>query len=72
MELSEFTGDYKNITGNFQLPLALYETGVSFHQGWGVEKDKKMAAYYYNQAAELGDPDAQYALGQCYLRYFTT
>jgi TPR repeat protein len=50
------------------LVLAIYEIAVSFSQGWGITKDKSKAAYYYELAANLGDADAQMALGNCYLR----
>lgn len=60
--------DLKQITSTFQVPLALFEVGNAFQQGWGVPKDKKKAAYYFNQAAQLGDADAQVALGECFLR----
>jgi TPR repeat protein len=52
------------------IPLAMYEVGMSFQQGWGVEKDKAKAAYYFDLAAKLGDSDAQVALAECYLRFF--
>jgi TPR repeat protein len=61
--------DLKQVTSTFQIPLALFEVGTAFHQGWGVPQDKKKAAYYFNQAAQLGDPDAQIALAECFLRY---
>lgn len=48
-----------------ELVLAIYEVGQSFFQGWGVEKDKKMAVSYFRVAARLGDPDAQQELGFC-------
>jgi TPR repeat protein len=50
------------------IPLALYEVAMSFQQGWGVSKDKEKAAYYFQLSAQLGDPDAQVALAECFLR----
>ncbi|EGF82011.1 hypothetical protein BATDEDRAFT_36677 [Batrachochytrium dendrobatidis JAM81] len=51
-----------------ELVLAVYELAISFKQGWGVPKSKITAVYYLNMAAELGDPDAQMELAECYLR----
>jgi hypothetical protein len=36
-----------------ELVMAIYELGVSFRHGWGVQKDKKTACYYFKIAAEL-------------------
>ncbi|KAF9287726.1 hypothetical protein BGZ74_001028 [Mortierella antarctica] len=49
-----------------ELVLAIYELGICFRHGWGVEKNKKTAAYYFDIAANLGDPDAQNDLAWCY------
>ncbi|KAF9947381.1 hypothetical protein BGZ72_010598 [Mortierella alpina] len=49
-----------------ELVLAIYELGICFRHGWGVDKDKKTAAYYFEIAADLGDPDAQNDLAWCY------
>ncbi|KAG0340541.1 hypothetical protein BG000_011756 [Podila horticola] len=49
-----------------ELVLAIYELGICFRHGWGVEKNKKTAAYYFEIAANLGDPDAQNDLAWCY------
>ena len=43
-----------------------YLLGVCFRHGWGVPKNKYTAAYYFEIAANLGDPDAQNDLGYCY------
>ncbi|KAI8924432.1 hypothetical protein BC831DRAFT_498482 [Entophlyctis helioformis] len=51
-----------------ELMLAIYELAMSFKQGWGLPKNKVTAVYYLNMAAELGDPDAQIELAECYLR----
>ncbi|RKO99154.1 hypothetical protein CXG81DRAFT_14931 [Caulochytrium protostelioides] len=50
-----------------ELGLAIYELAMSFRQGWGVAKDKASAMYYLQIAAQLGDVDAQMALGEAYL-----
>jgi TPR repeat protein len=62
-------GEVKLMQSANHIPLAMYEVGMSFQQGWGVKKDKVKAAYYFDLAAKLGDPDAQVALGECFLRY---
>ncbi|KAL1921904.1 uncharacterized protein VTP21DRAFT_10546 [Calcarisporiella thermophila] len=49
-----------------ELVMAIYELGVSFRHGWGVPKNKATAAYYFEIAANLGDPDAQNDLGFAY------
>ncbi|CAG8445384.1 10514_t:CDS:2 [Scutellospora calospora] len=48
-----------------ELVLAIYELGVCFRHGWGVPKNKHTAVYYFEIAANLGDPDAQNELGSC-------
>ncbi|KAG9294886.1 hypothetical protein G9A89_003226 [Geosiphon pyriformis] len=55
-----------SVTG--ELVLAIYELGVSFRHGWGVLKNKTTAAYYFEIAANLGDPDAQNDIGLCYYK----
>ncbi|GJJ68278.1 uncharacterized protein EMPS_00624 [Entomortierella parvispora] len=49
-----------------ELVLAIYELGICFRHGWGAAKNKKTAAYYFEIAANLGDPDAQNDLAWCY------
>ena len=71
--LSQCTDMYKDLLGNnsnipTHLPLALYETAMSFQQGWGTEKDLAKGAYYFQLASKLGDADAQVALAECFLR----
>ncbi|KAF9918723.1 hypothetical protein BX616_006429 [Lobosporangium transversale] len=36
-----------------ELVLAIYELGICFRHGWGAEKNKKTAAYYFEIAANL-------------------
>ncbi|OBZ83688.1 Mitosis inhibitor nif1 [Choanephora cucurbitarum] len=50
-----------------ELVLAIHELGVCFRHGWGVPKNLETAAYYFQVASHLGDPDAQNDLGFCYL-----
>nr|CAG8459468.1 9805_t:CDS:2 [Entrophospora candida] len=50
-----------------ELVLAIYELGICFRHGWGVAKNKQMAAHYFEMAANFGDPDAQNDLAFCYL-----
>ncbi|KAJ3094790.1 hypothetical protein HDU97_007604 [Phlyctochytrium planicorne] len=54
-------------TATALLPLPLFELGMCFRQGWGVLKSYPAAVYYFGIAARLGDPDAMYELGYCYL-----
>ncbi|KAI8324775.1 HCP-like protein [Martensiomyces pterosporus] len=49
-----------------ELAMAIYELGQSYRHGWGVSRNKKTAAYYFEIAAELGDADAQAELAACY------
>lgn len=49
-----------------ELAMAIYELGQSYRHGWGVSRNKKTAAYYFEVAAELGDADAQAELATCY------
>ncbi|KAI8601112.1 hypothetical protein EDD21DRAFT_305637 [Dissophora ornata] len=49
-----------------ELVLSIYELGICFRHGWGTDKNKKTAAYYFEIAANLGDPDAQNDLAWCY------
>ncbi|KAG0054819.1 hypothetical protein BGZ83_010381 [Gryganskiella cystojenkinii] len=57
---------FVNKAAKGELILAIYELGICFRHGWGVQKDKKTAAYYFEIAANLGDPDAQNDLAWCY------
>ncbi|KAJ2772129.1 hypothetical protein IWQ57_001896, partial [Coemansia nantahalensis] len=49
-----------------ELAMAIYELGQSYRQGWGVSRNKKTAAYYFEVAADLGDADAQADVAACY------
>ncbi|KAJ2554798.1 hypothetical protein EV175_002470 [Coemansia sp. RSA 1933] len=49
-----------------ELAMAIYELGQSYRHGWGVSRNKKTAAYYFEVAADLGDADAQADLAACY------
>jgi TPR repeat protein len=46
--------------------LALFNLGLCYGKGEGVEKDETEAARLYGQAAEQGDAGAQCNLGNCY------
>ncbi|KAJ1566020.1 hypothetical protein HK405_011102, partial [Cladochytrium tenue] len=41
--------------------------GVCFQQGWGCTKSLSAATYFFVAAAHLGDADAMYEAGYCYL-----
>ncbi|KAI8142768.1 hypothetical protein BJV82DRAFT_515912 [Fennellomyces sp. T-0311] len=60
------SGRGSKLIANRELVLAIYELGVSSRHGWGCPKDKKQAFYFFKIAADLGDPDAQNELAQCY------
>ena len=47
-------------------PKALYELGVCYYYGNGVEKDLTKAVEWFTKAAEQGYVSAQYNLGYCY------
>ena len=47
--------------------VAYYTAGGCYYNGHGVMKDLVKAAELYAQAAEQGDADAQYRLGECML-----
>ncbi|KAF9920853.1 hypothetical protein FBU30_009198 [Linnemannia zychae] len=49
-----------------ELVMALYELGMSYLKGWGVNKDKPVAFSYFKIAADLGDPDSQNETALCY------
>ncbi|KAJ3722511.1 hypothetical protein C8R42DRAFT_580528, partial [Lentinula raphanica] len=46
------------------LVLAIYEGGQRFLHGWGLAKDQR-GVIYHQEAARLGDADAQGDLGFC-------
>mmetsp|Transcript_16992 Transcript_16992/g.41725 ORF Transcript_16992/g.41725 Transcript_16992/m.41725 type:complete len:381 (-) Transcript_16992:179-1321(-) len=45
---------------------SMYRLGICFENGYGVEKDLKAAANWYDQAAKRGNHLAQYNIGVCY------
>ncbi|KAG0207524.1 hypothetical protein BGX28_001246 [Mortierella sp. GBA30] len=55
------------LTARKELVMALYELGMSFLKGWGVEKSKVVAFNYFKLGADLGDPDSQNETAQCFL-----
>ena len=46
---------------------AMYNIGVCYYYGDGVEKDLKTAAAWYERAAEGGDGDGLFSIAYCYL-----
>jgi TPR repeat protein len=48
-------------------PLAQYQLGTLYYQGFGVRQDYEEAALWYRRAAEQQNIDAQYSLGNMYL-----
>lgn len=55
-----------------ELVLAIYELGNCFRNGWGTDKDPKLALQYYETAARLGDVDAMSEAASCYMSGFGT
>ncbi|KAF9956563.1 hypothetical protein BGZ72_002667 [Mortierella alpina] len=55
------------LTARKELVMALYELGMSFLKGWGVEKNKVVAFHYFKLGADLGDPDSQNETALCFL-----
>ena len=45
---------------------SMYNLGVCYGQGHGVEEDYEKAFYWYNKAADGGDARAQNCIGVCY------
>ncbi|MDR5751376.1 sel1 repeat family protein [Caballeronia sp. LZ024] len=45
------------------IPWGYYDMGHYLETGYGVEQDADKARQYFRQAADLGDPDAQYYVG---------
>ncbi len=52
-------------TGRFSVDRAI-QLGNNYLSGHGVNKDQKQAAYWYERAAEAGNPWAQKQIGFCY------
>ena len=48
------------------MPDAQYSLGISYDNGFGVQKDHNEAVKWFRKAAEQDLPDAQYNLGACY------
>ena len=46
---------------------AMYNIGVCYYNGDGVEQDAGTAAKWYERAAEEGDGDGIFAIAYCYL-----
>ncbi|KAJ5422286.1 Tetratricopeptide-like helical [Penicillium cf. griseofulvum] len=49
-----------------QFALSIYELGVSYLNGWGIEQDKSLALRCFEIAGEWGDVDAMAEAGFCY------
>ena len=48
------------------LPHVMYNLGLCYEHGDGVEQDKHKAFELYERASEMGNSNAIYALGVCY------
>ncbi|KAL2358169.1 hypothetical protein BJ546DRAFT_1100008 [Cryomyces antarcticus] len=53
-------------TRKAQFALAIYELGVSYMNGWGIEQDKALALRCFEIAGNWGDCDALAEAGFCY------
>ena len=51
-----------------QLALSIYELGVSYLNGWGIQQDKMLALKCFEIAAGWGDADALSEAGFCYAK----
>ncbi|KAF7592970.1 hypothetical protein BBP40_012206 [Aspergillus hancockii] len=49
-----------------QFGLSIYELGVSYLNGWGIEQDKSLALRCFEVAGQWGDTDALVEAGFCY------
>lgn len=46
------------------IPGGYYDMGRYLERGYGLKKDPDLARKYYRKAADLGNPEAQYAVGE--------
>ncbi|CAK7245101.1 MAG: hypothetical protein STHCBS139747_006669 [Sporothrix thermara] len=53
-------------TRKAQFALSIYELGVSYMNGWGIEQDKALALRCFEIAGSWGDVDALAEAGFCY------
>lgn len=53
-------------THKAQFALSIYELGVSYMNGWGIQQDKALALRCFEIAGNWGDPDALAEAGFCY------
>lgn len=53
-------------TRKAQFALSIYELGVSYMNGWGIEQDKPLALRCFEIAGSWGDVDALAEAGFCY------
>ncbi|KAJ5124072.1 Tetratricopeptide-like helical [Penicillium bovifimosum] len=49
-----------------QFALSIYELGVSYLNGWGIDQDKSLALRCFEIAGQWGDVDAMAEAGFCY------
>lgn len=53
-------------TRKAQFALSIYELGVSYMNGWGIDQDKSLALKCFEIAGSWGDVDALAEAGFCY------
>jgi serine/threonine-protein kinase len=55
---------YEAATAKNALPMAMVKLGVMYHDGKGGEQNKRLARTWFEKAADLGDGEAMFNLGQ--------
>ncbi|EKS9796016.1 MULTISPECIES: SEL1-like repeat protein [Burkholderia] len=47
-----------------RIPAGYYDIGQYLEAGYGLKQDNEMSLHYFRKAADLGNPDAQYYIGE--------
>jgi serine/threonine protein kinase len=55
---------YEAATAKSAFPMAMVKLGVMYHDGKGGEQNKRLARTWFEKAADLGDGEAMFNLGQ--------
>jgi hypothetical protein len=50
------------------IPAGYYAMGHYLDVGYGVERDKTAALFYFRKAADMGNPEGQYIIGKLFLK----
>lgn len=62
----EAAEQFEKIIQDGENDFLLYRLGTMYYEGQGVEKDTMKALEYFQQSAEMNNPNALYALGKFY------